>query len=355
MSLRDRVNTALRHRQPDLCPWYIEFTQGALERLIECTSDPTIGDSTGSHLVRLKPLAPDAFVEVKPGHFRDQFGVVWNRTIDPDIGMPEGLLLPEPRLGDYRFPDPADPARWESFARHLAAAGDRFTLMSVSYALFERAWSMRGMENLLVDMYEHPAFVEELLDAILEFQLEIVRHGCRLPIDAVYYGDDYGQQQGMLISPHLWRRFFKPRLARLYQAAHEAGKWVFIHCCGNVQEILPDLIEIGVDCFNPFQPEVMDVYQVKREYGAHLSFFGGVSTQRLLPYGTPEQVKAEVGRLIREVGEDGGYILAPAHAVPRDAKPENLVALIEAVREQQSLRSDPVTVTPPRRRSPRPR
>ena len=334
MTPKERVHISLNHRQPDLCPWYLELTQGAREAMIAYTGDPEIADHTGSHIARCKPLAADAFVEVQPGHFRDQFGVVWNRTVDPDIGTPVGLLLPEPRLGDFRWPDPDDPARWENFERQLAAAGDRFTLMSVSYALFERAWSLRGMENLMIDMYENPGFVEELLDAILEFQLGIVRAGSRLPVDAVYCGDDYGQQQGMLISPHLWRRFFKPRLARLYAAAHEAGKWVFIHCCGNIVEILPDLIEIGVDCFNPFQPEVMDVYQVKRDFGARLSFYGGVSTQKLLPYGTPEQVKTEVGKLIREVGKDGGYILAPAHAVPRDAKPENLVALLEAVREQ---------------------
>jgi uroporphyrinogen decarboxylase len=176
--------------------------------------------------------------------------------------------------------------------------------------------------------------VDELLDAILEFQLGIVRAGSRLPIDAVYCGDDYGQQRGMLISPHLWRRFLKPRLARLYQAAHDAGKWVFIHCCGNILEILPDLIEIGVDCFNPFQPEVMDVYEMKRMYGDRLSFNGGVSTQRTLPYGTPEEVKAEARRLMAEVGKNGGYILSPAHAIPGDAQPENIMALIEAVHEQ---------------------
>ncbi len=334
MTPRERVQLALQHQQPDRCPWYIELTRGARERLVEYTGDPEIAEHTGSHLVRCKPLPVPAFKEIEPGHFRDQFGVVWNRTIDPDIGTPEGLVFPEPRLGDYRFPDPAEPTRWQSFREQLAAAGQKFTLMSVSYALFERAWSLRGMENLLVDLYEHPAFVEELLDVILEFQLGLIRASACLPYDAVYCGDDYGQQLGMLISPALWRRYFKPRLARLYAAAHEAGKWVFIHCCGNILEILPDLIEIGVDCFNPFQPEVMDVYAVKQQYGDRLAFYGGVSTQRLLPYGTPAEVEAEVGRLIREVGRGGGYILAPAHAVPRDARPENVLALLEAVREQ---------------------
>jgi uroporphyrinogen decarboxylase len=153
-------------------------------------------------------------------------------------------------------------------------------------------------------------------------------------VDSVHFGDDWGQQRGMLMGPKLWRRFIKPHLARMYAAAHEGGKYVTIHSCGKVQEVFPDLIEIGLNCFNPFQPEVMDVYEMKRLYGDRLSFNGGVSTQRTLPYGTPEEIKAEARRLMAEVGQGGGYILSPAHAIPGDAKPENMVALIEAVHEQ---------------------
>jgi uroporphyrinogen decarboxylase len=100
-----------------------------------------------------------------------------------------------------------------------------------------------------------------------------------------------------------------------------------------VQEVFPQLIEIGLDCFNPFQPEVMDVYEMKRLHRDRLSFWGGISTQRLLPYGTPEEVRAEARRMMAEVGKDGGYIIAPAHAIPGDAKPENIMALIEAVND----------------------
>jgi uroporphyrinogen decarboxylase len=107
-----------------------------------------------------------------------------------------------------------------------------------------------------------------------------------------------------------------------------------IHCCGDVDELFDDLVDLGVNCFNPFQPEVMDPYEMKRRFGDRLSFWGGVSTQRLLPYGTPGQVREEVRRLMAEVGRDGGYILAPAHAIPGDAKPENVMAMIETINAQ---------------------
>jgi uroporphyrinogen decarboxylase len=162
----------------------------------------------------------------------------------------------------------------------------------------------------------------------------LVEEAVKYDIDGVHFGDDWGSQRGLLMGPKLWERFLKPRLARQYGAAKAAGKTVSIHSCGKVQELFPQLIEIGLDCFNPFQPEVMDPYEMKRLYGDRLSFWGGVSTQRLLPYGTPEEVRAEVRRLIREVGRNGGYILAPAHAIPGDAKPENIMALIQTVNDQ---------------------
>lgn len=114
-----------------------------------------------------------------------------------------------------------------------------------------------------------------------------------------------------------------------------AGKKVFIHCCGKIDELFPDLIECGVDVFNPFQPEVMDVVDIKRRYGDHITFFGGISTQKTLPYGTVAQVKEEVKRLVETVGRHGGYIAAPAHDVPRDAKPENVAAMLEVLQTQE--------------------
>ena len=137
-----------------------------------------------------------------------------------------------------------------------------------------------------------------------------------------------------MMGPHLWRQFIKPRIARLYQAAKSNGKYVFIHCCGAVQELFDDLIECGLDVFNPFQPEVMDVFEMKRQFGDRLTFYGGVSTQKTLPFGSVADIRAETRRLLDEVGASGGLIASPAHAIPPDAKPENIAAMIEVLQNQ---------------------
>lgn len=334
MTPKERVYAALRHEQPDICPWHFEFTVPAHQKMVELTGDAEFERHIGNHLHFIRPVRPDVWVEIEPDFWRDQFGVIWNRTIDKDIGNPDAHIFPEPRLGDYVWPDPDDPLRWAHVEGEIAAHPDKFVVIAIDFSLFERAWVMRGMENLMMDMYDHPQFVEDLLDAILEFNLGIIRNAARYPADAIYFGDDWGQQQGMLMGPALWRRFLKPRLAKQYAAVHATGKKVFIHSCGKVAEVFPDLIEIGLDCFNPFQPEVIDVFAAKRAFGDRLSFFGGVSTQHLLPYGTPAEVKAQAQRLMAEVGRNGGYIIAPAHAIPGDAPAENMAALIEAVQEQ---------------------
>ena len=136
----------------------------------------------------------------------------------------------------------------------------------------------------------------------------------------------------LCFSKRQWRYFVKPRVARLYAASRAAGKAVFIHSCGKVQELFPELIELGLDVFNPFQPEVMDPYAIKRQFGSQLSFYGGVSIQQLLPFGTPAQIKTEVRRLMDEVGRGGGFIVAPSHDMPGDIPLENLLAFITAAR-----------------------
>jgi uroporphyrinogen decarboxylase len=151
------------------------------------------------------------------------------------------------------------------------------------------------------------------------------------------FGDDYGTQKGLIMSPACWREFIKPRLGAMCRRVKTAGKFVFLHSCGNVRGLLPDLIECGVDVLNPFQPEVMDLADVKREFGDRLTFYGGISTQRTLPLGTPEQTREEVRRLSSVIGRGGGYIVAPAHAIPADARPENVAAMIESVSENYAL------------------
>jgi uroporphyrinogen decarboxylase len=222
--------------------------------------------------------------------------------------------------------------RYAALPAWIEVNRNRFSYVSFGMSLFERAWSLRGMADLMVDMIEAPEWVDELLDTILAFDLAVVEEMLKYDIDGLLYGDDWGQQRGLIFGPTLWRRFIKPRVAQLYRAVKRAGKVVMIHSCGKVQELFPDLIEVGLDVFNPFQPDVMDPYEMKRQYGDSLSFFGGVSVQHLLPYGTPAEIRAEVRRLMDEVGRDGGFIIAPSHDMPGDIPVENMVAFIEAAR-----------------------
>ena len=214
----------------------------------------------------------------------------------------------------------------------IARRGDRFRVFRLGFSLYERAWILRGIEPVLMDFMENPSFVEELFDRIIDFNLAIVGRMCRFPVDAFHFGDDWGQQKGLIIRPALWRKFFKPRLRRLYDEVHLAGLPVSTHSCGDITEILPDLIEIGVNMITPLQAEALDFDFLKREYGRDLTFWGGVSTQRTLPYGTPADVRREIRDRIRVLGKGGGYILAPSHELQGDVPLANMLAFLDEAR-----------------------
>jgi uroporphyrinogen decarboxylase len=334
MTPRERVAAALEHRQPDAVPYHITFTVPARNAMVAYYGDSEFEANLGNCLTILRTRVPTS--EVAQRIHRDEFGVLWDRSVDPDIGTVCNTAVTQDTLESYAFPDPLDPRRFAGFDAALTARGEKLAVASIAFTLFERAWTLAGMETVLMAMAGDDGFANELFDRILAWDAEVTRAALRYPVDAMRFGDDWGQQQGLIMGPALWRKFIKPRVARLYGMVKAAGKKVFIHSCGKVQEILPDLIEIGVDAFNPFQPEVMDVEAMKRTYGDRLTFFGGISTQRTLPYGSPDQVRAEVRRLCAAIGRDGGYIAAPAHDVPADARPENVAAMIDELRTQRA-------------------
>lgn len=329
-SPRERVWQAIRHRQPDRVPYHISYTEPARQKLEAYYGSRDLENLLGNHMAKQRSRLP--YTEVRPGFWRDEFGVLWNKTIDKDIGIVDVYPLRGRSLAGYQFPDAHDPRRFAGFPAFIAANPDRFRFLSVGYSLFERAWTLRSMPELMIDMLEAPAFVDELFDRITAFNLAVLEDGLRYDVDAVLFGDDWGQQRGLLFSPRLWRRFIKPRLALMYGAVKKAGKAVMIHCCGQVQELFPELIELGLDVFNPFQPDVMDPYAIKRQYGDRLAFYGGMSVQHLLPHGTPQQIRDEARRMMDQVGCGGGLIMAPSHDLPGDIPIENMVALIEAVK-----------------------
>ena len=336
MTKREVIHAVLAGQVPPYVPWSCGFTQEARAKLEEHFRPVELEDALQNHLLK---LGSDIgfFTDLGEDHVQDVFGVVWDRSIDKDIGNVQGCLLAEPSLQHTSFPDPLDPRFFADIPGRIARYADRFRVFQIGFSLYERAWTLRGMQNLLMDFYDHPDFVHSLLESIADYNIAQIREVLKYEIDAVYFGDDWGQQRGLQMGPRLWHQFIYPVLKRMYSVVRDSGKLVFIHSCGDVDELFDDLIGIGLNCFNPFQPEVMDVEALIKRYRGRLTFHGGLSTQRTLPFGSVEDVRAETKRLLN-MGAGGGYIFAPAHDVEGDVPLENMLAFIELVQNQPGFR-----------------
>jgi len=331
MTKREVVKAVLDGGKPPYVPWSFGFTGEAYARLEPLLKASGLGD-LGNHLAGIGN-SNDFFTELGNGRVRDYFGVTWDRSVDKDIGVVEGFVLPEPSLKGYRFPDPLNPKWFADIPAQTTKLSDRFRVFHIGFSLYERAWTLRGMENLLMDFIENPEFVHELMGAITDWNVTQVNEAVKYDIDAVSFGDDWGSQRGLQMGPKFWYEYIFPHLKKMYGVARDAGKYVMIHSCGKVDELFDGLVSIGLNCFNPFQPEVMDVASLIKKYRGRLAFHGGLSTQKTLPYGTPDDVRRETRRLL-DLGRDGGYIFAPAHAVPKDVPGENMMAFITEVLSQ---------------------
>ena len=335
MNQRERVIAALQHKETDFIPYQIDFTSQEAERVAAYFENENFRDTIGNHIEAVDYSGNPSESATQPGFFYDDFGVCWNRTgADKDIGVIDGLVLPKPDISQINMPEINLTALENALNKLVKNQNGTFKMMSIGFSMFERAWSLRGMENVLMDMVLEPEFLHTLLDAICNYNLKIVDMALQYDIDGFYFGDDWGQQSGMIMGPALWREFIKPRMAKLYSRVKEQGKFVLQHSCGDIHEIFPDLIEIGLDVYQTFQPEIYDIQKIKNEYGKDLCFWGGISTQTLLPTATPEALKIEVRRIMEILGKGGGYIAAPTHAVPQDVPPENIEALIEVFQNQ---------------------
>ena len=271
----------------------------------------------------------------------DIYGSVW-RTDRRPFHLEKPVLEQVP-LNDYAFPDldTVFTHKWRGEAlRVIEEHRGHFVVADVGFGPHDRIWALRGFSEALMDAAGDPGFYSELAERVTEHQMAILEHLVELPVDGIMFADDWGYQEGVLLGPERWRRFIKPHLARLYARVHEAGKYTVGHCCGSVAEIMPDIVEIGLDVLQSVQPEAvgMNPYGLKQRYGRNITFWGGLGSQSTIPFGTPAEIRTEVARLCRDMSVGGGYILGPAKSLQPETPTENAAAVVEAFFAEAGVR-----------------
>jgi len=361
MSSKQRVVSTLNHQQPDKVPvdyWAVPEVDKILLEKFRLENKEDLLNIFQVDFRYVKPVYTGSHFEEQPdgslhrkltdGIFVDIWGVQrkeikWAKgkyleVIRSPLAEVENVReiedypLPEIKSFDYHsLPDQC--GKHDSFA--IILTGDRLTTRA---SVFKLAMYLRGMDRLLMDLILNPKLVEALVSKLLEFHLEHNRCIFEVAadkIDIFMIGDDFGSENGLLISPANFRRFFKPALQKLIDLAKKFNLKVMLHSCGAVRELIPDFIEIGVDILNPVQTSArgMNPKELKREFGKYLSFHGSVDIQRILRFGTPEKVREEVKSLIKVLGEEGGFILAPSHNLQPDIPIGNIIAMYTTERD----------------------
>lgn len=333
---KERLLRALRREPVDRLPTQVNYTahMGAKLARYWGVTEQELPARLDNHLVRVDLSYPARQAEDGRAWFD-----WWGAGHDPGE---EGYYIRVSPLSSsqdlqaFPWPDPHAPGLLDGARQAIAQYGQEYFIApNFGFALFERAWSLRGFEQFFMDIALDPGFAGELLDRITEIQLVLIHRFIELGVDGGYFGDDYGAQKNLLFSLASWRQLIKPRLARLFAPFRERGLPVILHSDGQIQPILPDLVEIGLTSLNPVQPEALDHRWLAENFSGQLSFYGGVSTQTVLPYGKPEEVKAAVATCIHDLAPQGtGLLLAPSHRLMTDIPLENVAAMLAAFQSQ---------------------
>jgi uroporphyrinogen decarboxylase len=286
---------------------------------------------------------PDGWQDIRVGKdsFQDEFGVIWHRAGDGHYA-PTGNPLANAAAADleaYRWPDPLNPGRIRDLrqqAQQLAGGTDYALVLSLPVGFVHLSQYLRGYEQWLMDIVLNPAFLDTLMDLALDWWLRLTRavlDEVGTYVDVVAFGDDVAFHDRPMLDLDRYRRLLKPRHKQMVDLIKDRSRArVLYHCCGAVKDLVPEFIDIGVDALNPVQVSSlgMDTAALKASFGDRICFWGAIDTNRVLPRGTPGEVRAEVQRRIRNLAGGGGYVLAPVHNIQEDVPPENIVAMVDA-------------------------
>lgn len=344
MNSRERTFMALAHEEPDRPPVSATYTPeaSALLRKAFGHKDEDLGYVMGNDLIKTTVGIENSYYMYDTPTYVCPFGVTW-RNVSNATGayteIVDGALRNDvdgEKLKQYQIPDPDNPALYTHVREAVQKYGkEKFIIGSCQCSIFETAWYLHGMEDMLTDMVADEDYTNELFDKIMQFPLRAGLHMIEAGVDMIWLGDDIATQRNMMISLPMWRKYLKSRYERIFNEFKKAKKNIVIayHSCGNCADALDELADIGLDVINPIQPLAMDPYEIKKRYGKRLTLFGAIDVQKLMPYGTPEQVASTVRDYKKYLGAQGGYILSPAHHLQSDTSLENIMAFYRTAME----------------------
>jgi uroporphyrinogen decarboxylase len=373
MTPRQRVWAAINHQEPDRVPLDIgggnstTIVVEGYERLKRHLGieGPTREMNKVFRLARLderamqflgsdcRPVTPKPFARwnpppAPPGCFVDIWGITWRQVAygnDCYYWELAGHPLAEATIADldrYPWPDTDDPGYTAALAEETQTIYENTPYALMADPLFKSLWEvgymLRGLEQFLVDLVADPDFVTALMEKLLAINIKMTGRFLDAVgpyIQVIRAGDDLATQQGPLMSPRSFRTLLKPFYKRYFDfVKSKTEARLFYHSCGNVVDLLDDLIEIGVDIINPVQVSAMgDTAALKARFGDRVVFWGAIDTQHVLPNGTPADVEAEVRHRIRDLAPGGGYVVASVHNIQPDVPPENILAMARATRK----------------------
>jgi uroporphyrinogen decarboxylase len=345
MTSRERVLAAARRQQPDRVPRTIPIEEAVYKRLCEQLGVSNLG----------RAFKDDHYwVGPRPTHLSQEFGAYFSR---PGVTWDEwgrGRIWDErhqyaeylyplqnaqtvAEILAYPWPDYAASYRFEGLQEDVSAAQRQGLAVvgGLQETIFEIAWQLRSFDILFEDIIAQDEKAQVVLDQITAQRVTAARSYALAGVDILSLGDDVAMQERLLMSPKMWRQWLRPRLAQVINAAREIKPDILIwyHSDGKINDLVPDLIEVGVDILNPVQPECVDHAWIKGAYGDRLTFCGGLGVQSVLPFGTPEQVREHVRQTITALGGGGGLIVGPSHVIEMDTPIENIFAMLSAIDE----------------------
>ena len=337
MTAREIIKARLNHEGTDITPYQVSFEPELYKRLTEYYKDENWQTKKLRRFSASYLGVDTILMEKVDGTFsKDAYGALWRMDRKP--WHLEKIPLDVPDLKKYNFPpakkfcEPVLAKKTEAIAKYNAD-NEHYRLIGMGWGIYEHTWRIRGFENALMDMITDEDFYRELAEKLTENYIAMLKACEDVPNDAYLFGDDWGDQRGIIMGPEKWRKYIKPCWEKIYGEVHRQGKKSIQHSCGSIVDIYDDLAEIGMDCHESVQPEAAGMAPeiLHKKWGKKISFWGCLGSQSVLHSGTPDEIHDEIIRLAKIFQKDGGFVLAPAKPLVDDMAIEKAAAVVETL------------------------